>query len=31
MNTFIYQVQRVLIVVAMSAMMGYGEDPNSEG
>ena len=31
MNTFIYQVQRVLIVVAMSAMVGYGEEPNSEG
>ena len=31
MNTFIYQTQRVLIVIAMSAMMGYGEDPNSEG
>ena len=30
MNTFIYQVQRVLIVVAMSAMMGYGEDLNPE-
>ena len=30
MNTFIYQMQRVLIVVAMSAMVGYGEDPNSE-
>ena len=26
-----YQMQRVLIVVAMSAMMGYGEDPNPEG
>ena len=31
MNTFIYQTQRVLIVVAMSAMMGYGEDPKSAG
>ena len=31
MNTFIYQVQRVLIMVAISAMMGYGEDSNSEG
>ena len=31
MNTVIYQMQRVLIVVAMSAMMGYGEDPKSEG
>ena len=31
MNTFIYQVQRVLILVAMSAMVGYGEEPNSEG
>ena len=30
MNSFIYQMQRVLIVVAMSAMVGYGEDPNSE-
>ncbi len=29
MNTFIYQVQRVLIVVAMSAMVGYGEEPNT--
>ena len=26
-----YQVQRVLIVVAMSAMVGYGEDSNTEG
>ena len=31
MNAFIYQMQRVLIVVAMSAMVGYGEEPNSEG
>ena len=31
MNTFIYQTQRVLIVVAMSAMMGYGEEPKSAG
>ena len=31
MNTFIYQVQRVLIVVAMSAMMGYGEDSEPRG
>ena len=31
MKTFIYQTQRVLIVVAMSAMMGYGEDPKSAG
>ena len=30
MNTVIYQMQRVLIVVAMSAMVGYGEDSNSE-
>ena len=30
MNTVIYQMQRVLIVVAMSAMVGYGEEPNSE-
>ncbi|MCY3664429.1 MAG: hypothetical protein OXH81_02115 [Gemmatimonadetes bacterium] len=30
MNTVIYQMQRVLIVVAMSAMAGYGEEPNSE-
>lgn len=30
MNTVIYQMQRVLIVVAMSAMMGYGEEPKSE-
>ena len=31
MNTFIYQTQRVLIVVAMSATMGYGEVLNPEG
>ena len=31
MNTVIYQMQRVLIVVAISAMVGYGEEPNSEG
>ena len=31
MNTVICQMQRVLIVVAMSAMVGYGEEPNSEG
>ena len=30
MNTVIYQMQRVLIVVAMSAMVGYGEDLNPE-
>lgn len=31
MNTAIYQMQRVLIVVAMSAMVGYGEEPKSAG
>ena len=30
MNAFIYQVQRVLILVAISAMVGYGEDLNPE-